>query len=146
MNSPARYVPAAVAPVAAGDFINFVDVHNAVLGDIYIAVCGFYEVAHEVFDVAADVPCFRKLGCVGLDKRNAYEFCDCAHEVRFAHARRPENQNVLFCVFAFGEFRVLHAAAYVVVVVADCDRQNLFSLVLLNYEFIEIVAYLARLH
>ena len=116
------------------------------MGDVDIAVGGFHEGAHEVLYVAAHVSGFGKFRGVGLDEGNPYELGDRAHEVGFAHARGAQYQNVLLGILPLGEGGVFHAAADVVVVVADCHGEDFFRLVLLYYKFVEIVAYLARLH
>ena len=54
----------------------FVEVDDAVLRELHVAVGAVNEFAHEVFDVAADVAGFAELGGVGLHERHADQVGD----------------------------------------------------------------------
>ena len=133
-------VTTAVGGGAAGDFVDFVDVHDAVLGEVGVSIGGFDEVADDVVDVEANIAGFGEFGGVGFDERDANEFGDATHEVGFSDAGGAEEDDVLFGVFFVGAGGVVEAAADVVEMVADGDGEDFFGVVLFDDEAIEVVA------
>src|SRR5208282_4936610 len=87
LNAPAADIPA-VDVGNGGDFINLINVNNAVLGALGIPIRPAQQLPDKVFNVPADVARFGKLGRVALDKRHADQVGGVANEVSFAHARR----------------------------------------------------------
>ena len=68
------HVPAAGDVAGGGDLVDLVDVDDAVLGELDVAIRAGDEVAHQVLHVAADVAGFAELGGVGLDEGDADQF------------------------------------------------------------------------
>ena len=123
-----------------GDLVDLVDVDDAVLGQLDIAIGRLHEVAHEVLDIAADIAGLGKLRRVGLHERHADELGDAAHEVGFADAGGAEEDDVLLGVVALAQLGAVEALAHVVVVVADGDGEDLLGVVLFDDEAVEVVA------
>ena len=117
-----------------GNFVDFIDVDNSVLGQVFIAIGIFDEIANEVVDVAADVAGFGKLGSIGFYEWHSNQFRDVAHQVGFSNACRSEQDDILLGVVAIFDFRILKAAADVVIVVADGDGNHLLGFLLLDDE------------
>ena len=133
-----------------GDLVDLVDVDDAVLREVGVAVGAGDEVAHEVFHVAADVARLAELRGVRLDEGHADEVRDVFDEVRLADARRAEQDDVALGVFEVGgvAFVVRREPADVVdvvVVVADGDGEHFLRLVLPDDETVEVRLDVARL-
>ena len=78
------------APGLAGDLVDFVDEDDAVFRELDVAVGGFDEVAHEIFDVGADVAGLGEFGGVCFYEGHADEARGVFHEVGFSDAGRAE--------------------------------------------------------
>ena len=127
-----------VAPVhvgGAGDFINFVNVDDAVLGFFDIAVGAAEEFADQVFDVGADVAGFGEFGGVALDEGDADEVGGVANEVGFADAGGADQDDVLLGVI--GGVLAGAGQADVMIVVAQGDAEDFFGLLLFDDEAVE---------
>ena len=140
---------AAAADVAGGvaggtgDFIDFVDINDAVLGALDVTIGAADEFANEIFDIAADVTRFGKFGGVAFHEGNADEIRDATDEVGFADAGGANQDDVLLgvigLVFAF------HGEADMVIMITHRDAEDFFGFVLLDDETIEVIFYFARL-
>src|SRR5687767_6268312 len=130
--------------VAAGasDFIDFVDVNDAVLGALDVAIGAADEFAHEIFDIAADVTGFGKFGGVAFDEGNADEIGDAANEISFSDAGGADEDDVLFGVV--GLVLAFHREADVMIMITHRDAEDFFGFVLLDDEAVEIIFYFAR--
>ncbi len=53
------------------------------------------EIAHDLFDIAADIADFRELRGLHLDERRAGELGEAAGNFRFADAGRADHQDIL---------------------------------------------------
>ena len=96
-----RGLHAAATDVAAlptgggGDLVHLVDINDAVLRGIDIAIRPLHEIAHEVVDIAAHVAGLAELGGVGLDEGNADQLRNVLDEVRFTDAGGADEDDIL---------------------------------------------------
>ena len=126
-----------------GDLVNFVNVNDAVLRPLHVAVGEPQEFADQVFDVAADVAGFGEFGGVGLDEGDADQIGGVADEVGFADAGRADENDVLLGVIG----RVLAFARQpdMMVMVAQGDAEDFLGLVLFDDEAVQVGLDVARL-
>ncbi len=101
LNAPTADV-ATIRAAGCGDLIDFVDVNDTVLGERDVAVRLGDQLAHQVFDVAADVTRFAELRRVRLHERHPDQLGDVLDEVGFSDAGRADENDVLFGVFDRG--------------------------------------------
>ena len=128
-----------------GDFIDLVDVNDAVLREGHIAVGLLHQLAHEIIDIAADIAGLAEFRGVGFDERHANQIGDMFDEIGFADTGRAGDEHILLGVF---ERRRAGLAgghhAGVVVVVAHGDPEDFLGLVLTNHKAVEMRLHLAR--
>ncbi len=95
LNAGAGHIGAEVL-AAAGDFVDFVDVNDAILGQIGIVIGLPHQVPHEVFDVSADITGLTELGGIALDERNPDFLGDQLDNVRLADTGWAKHQDIVF--------------------------------------------------
>ena len=98
------------------------------------------EVAHDGFDVAADVADFREFRRLDLDERRLDKLREAAGDLRLADARRADHEDVLRDDLVTHRARELAAAP----AVAECDGDGALRLVLADDVLVELFDDLAR--
>ena len=127
---------------AGGDLVDLVNVDDAVLGARHVAVRQPHQVAHHVLDVAAHVAGLGELRGVGLDERHANQVRRAANQEGLAHARRPDEDDVLLGVIR--RLLPFERQPDMVIVIAQRHAQHLLGLVLLDDKPVEVFLHLAR--
>ena len=84
-----------------GDLVDLVDVDDAELREVDVAIGLLHQLAHEIFHVAADVAGLAEFGRVRLDERHLDQLRDVFDQVGFPDAGRPDQNDVLLRVFRF---------------------------------------------
>ncbi len=121
------------------EFIDFINVDDAVFGEGDVAIGFLDEFADEVIDISADVSGFGEFGGVGFDKGNADEFGDVFDEVGFPNAGGTDDDDVLFLQLeAFAVFVMRFERFHVVVVVTDGDGEGFLGFILANDVAVEV--------
>ena len=123
------------------DFVDLVDVNNAVLRALGVAIGLLHQFTHQVLDITTHVACLAEFCRVGLDERDTDQFRDVSHEIGFAHAGRAGDDHVLFGIFDRCGLAAPGALAQkfrVVVMVAYRDGEHLFRFVLLYDIAVEV--------
>ena len=85
-----------VLPRFAGDLIDLVDVHDAVLCAAHVAVRGLQQPLQHGLHVVAHVTGLGQRGRVGDDERHVHHAGQRLRQVGLAHAGRPHQQDVRF--------------------------------------------------
>src|SRR5215467_966824 len=80
--------------ILAADLIDFVDVNDAGLGAVDVAVCRLQQLEDNVLNVFADVASFSERGGVDNRKRNIEHAGQGLREKRFAGSRRSDQHDV----------------------------------------------------
>ena len=79
------------------DFIDLIDVDDAVLSALDIIVCCLNEAEQNVFYVLADITCLGERRCVCNCKRNVDQFGQCLCRYVFPEPVGPSIRMLLFC-------------------------------------------------
>ena len=115
-----------------GDLVDLVDVDDAALGELHVAVRVLKEVADKVLDILADVAGLREDGRVADGERHAEHLCERPGEKRLAAPRGPDEEDVRLLNLHVREgiarpllLRRLQTA----VVVVDSDGEDFLHLV-----------------
>jgi hypothetical protein len=98
------------------DLVDLVDVNNALLGALHIAAGILQELQNDIFNIFANISCFRQGGGIGNGKRHFQHAGQGLGQQGLARARRPNQQDI-----GFGQ---LHVAANA--------RQNVALVVVVN--------------
>ena len=85
--------------LARRDLVDFVDVNDAELRQRNVAVRFLHQLAHEIFDVAADVTGLAKFRRVRFDERHFDQLRDVFDQVGFSDAGRADEDDILLRVF-----------------------------------------------
>ena len=93
--TPVRETSGAPDAPAGGDLVDFVDVDDAVLGQLQVVVGGVHQVPHQVFHVPAHVTRLAELGGVALHKGGAEFVGDELDEVGLPHPRGTDEDDVI---------------------------------------------------
>ncbi len=150
-----RSLHAAPADIAAhgaggrGDLVHLVDVNDAVLRQIDVAIGPLHQLAHQVLDVAANVAGLAEFCRVGLDEWNADQFRDVLDEVGLSDAGRAQEDDVLLRVFGFAGLLFVLAGQLphvidVVVMVADGNGQDPLGVILADDVAVQVRLDVAR--
>ena len=126
-----------------GNLVDLVDVDDAVLRALHVAIGATHQFAHEIFHVAADVASLGKLCCVTLHERHADQVGHTADEIRFAHARGADEDDVLLGVIR--RLPAFAGEAHLVVMITERDAQHFLRFVLLDDKAVEMRLHVARL-
>ena len=124
------------ARLARRQLVHLVEIDDAVLRALHIAARAPDEIAHEIIDVAADIPRLAELRRVRLHERHTDEFRRRADEMRLADARRTEQQDVLLLVKRRGVS--LKREPHMLEVIAQRDTENLLRLRLPDDEAVQV--------
>ncbi len=81
------------------DLIDLVDINNAELREVYVAIGFVYQLAHQIFHVTTDVTGLAKLGRVRFHERHFDQIRDMLDQISFPDAGRSDQDHVLFGVF-----------------------------------------------
>ena len=100
------------------------------------------QIAHDGFDVAADVTDFGELGRFNLDEGGACESCEASSNFGFAHPGGADHENVFRRNLVTHFFVELHSAP----AIAERDGDGAFSVVLADDVFVQLVDDFARRH
>ena len=119
------------------------------MGERHVTIRFLDEFPNKILDIAADVAGLAKLGRVCLDERHLDQIRDVFDEVGFSDPGRPNEDDVLLCIFGLlGANRIfvlqLANVIHMVVVIADRDRKDLLGFILLDHEPIEVRLNIAR--
>ncbi len=76
--------------------VDFVNIDDALLRSRHIAVSGLYKPLQYGFHIVAHIPRFSECGGVGDDERHIHDLRQCLCKIRFAHAGRPQQQDIRF--------------------------------------------------
>ncbi len=96
LDAGAGHVRPAPGKPGGGDFINFIDINNAVLGQFQIVPGRIHQVSDQVFDIAAHVARFAELGGITFDKGNPDFLGNEFNQVGLAHSGGTDQNNVIF--------------------------------------------------
>ncbi len=83
---------AAHADRRTGQLIDLIEINDAILRDVLIALGLRDKIAHKVFNVAANVARLGKLRCICTHHGHADQFRETLHEIRLANAGRPPSR------------------------------------------------------
>ena len=141
MDAAARHI-AAAAFATRRKFVHLVEINDAVLGFLHLAAGASEKIAHEIIDVAAHVAGLTELGGIRFHERDADEFRRRTDQMRFAHARWSQQENVLLLV----KWRGLPGQCHpdVLEMIAKRDAQHLFGLSLSDDKAIEVTRNVGR--
>ena len=78
----------------AGDFVDFIDVHDAALGEFHIVIRVLNQAEQHIFDVFAHIPGLREVGGIANGKGNVQNLSQSLREVRFAAARGAQHHDI----------------------------------------------------
>ena len=81
---------------AAAELVDLIQINDAVLRQFDVAVRLRHQIAHQIVHIRTHVAGLAELGRVRLHKRHADEFRDVFDEVGLPHARRTNDDDVLF--------------------------------------------------
>ena len=115
------------------DFIDLIDVDDAVLSALDIIVCCLNEAEQNVFYVLANITCLGERRCVCNCKRNVDQFGQCLCQIRFSGTGRSEHQNVALLQFDVGGCTGKHSF----VMVVNSNGEHFFRLILSDYVVIQ---------
>ena len=114
-----------------------------------VAVGFLHQFPHEIFDVAADITRLAEFRRVRFHKRNFDQLRDVFDQIGFTDAGRADQDHILLRVFGF--LRAIRVFALeppqiidVIVMIANCDREDLLRFVLLDNESVEMRLDIAR--
>ncbi len=100
-----------------------------------------YQVPHEVFNIATDVPGFAEFCCVGLNERDADFFRNKLYNVRFPHTCGPDKKDVAFNISDYPFFFRELCFNFHTVKMRTYFRRNDFNRVCLAYDILVKVAF-----
>ena len=130
---------------AAGrrDLVDFVDVNDSELCPINVAIGFMHQLAHQIFHVATDVTGLAELCRIRLHERHLDQIGDVFDQIRFSDSSRADENDILLGIFRLGcairpLLLQLPDVIDVVVVIADCNRENLLRFVLFDHKTIEM--------
>src|SRR5258708_19737574 len=115
--------------VFLGDFVDLVDIDDALLGFLHVAIGGLQELQDDVFDVFADVAGLRQRSGVDNGERYIEHARKRLREERLARSCRANQQNIGFAQLDLAGLLVKEDS-FVVIVDRDCEL--LLSSVLAN--------------
>ena len=116
LNTLARYIACNGRVFAlAGNFIDLIDVYNALLCALNIIVAGLQKLEQNVFNILADITRFRECGCIRNGKRNVKHLCKRFRKQGFAAAGRSEHDDIALAEFGI-RLCFLGINAFVVVI------------------------------
>jgi len=126
---------------AAGDFVDFVDIDDTVLGQINIIVGFAHEVPYKVFHIPPDVTGLAEFGGITLDKGHSYFLSDELNHVGFADAGGPDHQDVVLDTahHLVDGFRRIRRPLNTVKMGTNFGGQDLFGPILLDDVLIQVV-------
>jgi hypothetical protein len=103
-----------------GNFVYLINVDDAVLSKLDVAVCFSHQIPHQIFHITSDIAGFAEFCGITLNKRNTDLMGDQFDHVGLTHAGRPDHKDVIldltnysFIVFAgrFGVFNAIEMGA-----------------------------------
>src|ERR1044072_4719555 len=115
---------------------NLVDIDDALLRALNVAVRSLQEFENDVLDVFANVARFSQRRCIYDRERNSEHARECLREQRLAGAGRPDQQNVCFLDI---DVRAATTKLDAFVVLIDGDRETLLCLFLTDDVFVQEV-------
>ena len=86
---------------ADSNLVDLIDVNDAELREVHVAVGLLHQFAHQVFDVAADVSCLAELRRVRFDEGHLDQISDVLDQVGFADPGGPDQYDVLLGCIRF---------------------------------------------
>ena len=131
------------------DLVDLVEVNDAVLGELDVAIGLAHELAHEIINIAADITGLGEFRRIGLHERHADEFGDVFDEVGFPDTGGTDDDDILLrelnplCLDRIGLSEPLEVGG-VVVVITHSDGEGLFRFVLPDHVTVEVILDLAR--
>ncbi len=127
--------------IAAGcNFINLVDIDDAVVGQFDIIVCFPYQIANKILHIATDITGFAEFGRISFDEGYTDFIGNQFDNIGLADTGRPDHQNVVLYAAhhtADGVFR-FHGALNAIEVRAYFGCQNGFGAVLFDDVLIQV--------
>ena len=112
--------------VLAADLVDFIDVDDAALRLLHIAVGRLQQLEYDVFHILANVSRLGQRGRVDDRKRDVQHFGECLRQQRLTAAGGTDQQNIRLCQFDIVAARAVHLDTLVVVV--NGYRELLFRL------------------
>ena len=113
--------------VFLGDLIDLVDIDDALLRFLHVAIGGLQQLQNNIFDVFADVAGFGERGGVDDGERNIQHARKRLREQRFAGAGRADQKNIGLAEFHFAGLLVEEDA---LVMVVDSDGEFFLGAIL----------------
>ena len=141
-------IATAAAFTTGGELVDLIEINNAVLGELDIAIRFCHQVTDEIIDIAPDITGLAELRGISLHKRHANEIGDVLDEVGLANARGAADDDILLREFERGRallLLVLTQHPRVVVVIAHGCGEHLFGLVLTNHKTVQVSFDVGRL-
>ena len=112
----------------SGNFVNFVNINNAILSTFYIVICCLNDFQQNIFHILAHITGFGQSGCVGNGKRHIQQSCQRLSQKRLTRTGRTQHKNV-----ALLQFHIRASACqHTFVVVVNCNRKHFFRFILSN--------------
>ncbi len=124
----------------ACDFINFIDIDNAVLCALDIEIGRLNQAKQNIFHVLADIACLRQRRRIGNRERNLQRLCQCLRKQRLARAGRSDQQNVALLQL----YIVIPVAENAFIVIVNRNTQRNFCPVLPDDVLVECFLQFAR--
>ncbi len=122
--------------VFASDFVNLVNIDDALLRAGDVAICGLQQLEDDVLNILADVAGFSERGCIDNRKGNVEHLGQGVREKGFAGACGADEQDVGLGELNFIVAHAIHLDALVVVV--DGHGEFLLGLLLADDIIVEV--------
>ena len=114
-----------------GDFVNFIDVNNAVFGTFHIFSRCLNQFEQDVLNILTDITGLCERGCIRNRKGHIQNLCERLRNVGLTRTGRAEHQNIALLNFDLG-VRIGHDA---LIVIVDRDREHTLR-ALLAYDIV----------
>ena len=123
-----------------GDFVNFIDVDNAVLRKFNIVVRFSNQIPHKILDIAADITGFAEFGGIPFDKRHADFVGNQLNDIGFAHTGRTDHEHIVFDATDHGTnaMGAFLQALDTIEMGADLGGQNGLGIILFDHILVQV--------
>ncbi len=125
----------------AADLVDFVDIDDAALRALDIVVGGLQQFQDDVLDILADVTRFGQRRGIGHGEGHIQDARQGLREQRLPAAGRTDKKDVRLGQL---DVAVLSRRINALVMIMDCDRENLLGMILAHDVIVEHLEYLGR--
>ncbi len=123
----------------SGNFVNFINIDDALLGAGNVVIGGLDQAQQDVFHVFADIAGFGEGGRIGDAKRHIQNTSQSLGQQGFATACWPNDHDIAFLEFHFFALAPFFAAIDALVVVVNCNGQHFFGLILAHNPIVQLL-------